>query len=126
MCSSDLGLASAGAFEDRLHGRRVFSSADEIGAGPAADEQIQRLDEHGFAGAGFSGEHGETRLEVDFELIDNRKMPDAEITQHVDRKSNAIKPFGVVRARVLLCEAFALFPAAPFRQTMNFGTTAFD
>jgi hypothetical protein len=33
----------------------------------AADEQIERLDEHRLAGAGFSGEHGEAGVEIDLE-----------------------------------------------------------
>ena len=77
-------LAPVGPLEDGLHGRGVLAGADEVGARASADEQVDGLDEDGLAGAGFSREDVQARLELDLEPIDDREMAHAEEAKHVE------------------------------------------
>ena len=87
-CDGDLAadddFAAVGAFEDGLNRRGVFAGADEVGAGAAADEQVDGLDEHGLARAGFAGEDVEARFELDLESVDDRQVAHAEKAKHVE------------------------------------------
>jgi hypothetical protein len=67
-----------------LDRRGVLASAHEVAARAAADEQIDRLDEHGFSGAGFAGEDVQPRFELDLETLDHRQMSHAEKAEHVE------------------------------------------
>ena len=62
----------------------VFAGAHEVGAGAAADQQVDGFDEDGLAGAGFAGEDVEAGLELDLEVIDDRQMAHAEEAKHVE------------------------------------------
>ena len=49
--AADDDLAAVGGVEDGFDGRLVFAGADEVGGGPAADQQPDRADEDALAGA---------------------------------------------------------------------------
>ena len=68
--------------EDAFHRRLVRSRANEIGTGALAEEKSQRTDDDRLAGAGFSGENVEARREWKGDLLDDRKIADAQLGQH--------------------------------------------
>ena len=74
----------SGAFEDGLDGGGVLAGAHEVGAGAAADEQVDGFDEDGLAGAGFAGEDVQAGLEFDLEPVDDRQMAHAQEAKHVE------------------------------------------
>ena len=65
-----------GRLEDRLDGRGVLAGADEVGGGAAADEQADRADQDGLAGAGFAGQDVQARLELELEPVDDGQVAD--------------------------------------------------
>src|SRR5688572_30131152 len=77
-----VGGVAADALEDGLNGGGVFAGAHEVRTRSTAGEEVDRFDEHGLAGAGFAGEHGEPRREIDLKVIDHRKIANAEEAQH--------------------------------------------
>ena len=82
--ASDDDFAAVSAIEHGLDGGRRFSGADKVGAGAAADEQVDGFDENGLAGSGFTGEKVESGLELDLEPIDHGEVSDSQKPQHVE------------------------------------------
>ena len=77
-------LAAVRTLEDGLHRRERLARAHQVGAGAAADQQVDRFDEDGLSGAGFAGEDVQARLELDFEMVDDRQMANAQEAKHVE------------------------------------------
>ena len=77
-------FAAVGPLEDRLDGRDLLAGPDEVGARPPADQQVDRLNDDGFAGAGFAGEDVQAGFELDLEAVDDRQMTHGEKTKHVE------------------------------------------
>ena len=73
---------AGGELEDRLHPRLVAAGADHVGAGAAAPQQPQRVDQDALAGAGLPRHGGESRPERQLELVDQREARDAKQRQH--------------------------------------------
>jgi hypothetical protein len=46
--------------EKGFYDRRILVRADHVGGRPVAQQQADRADDNGFAGAGFTGNHVET------------------------------------------------------------------
>ena len=80
--AADDHFAAVGLLEDRLDGRGLLAGPDELGAGASADEQSDRADEDGFAGAGFAGQDVEAGREFELESIDDGEVGDAEEPDH--------------------------------------------
>ena len=51
---------------------------DESSASTLAENQSHGVHEYRFAGARFAGEHGQARRELDFYLVDDRKISDLD------------------------------------------------
>ena len=51
-------------------------------AGAAAGEELQRIDDDGFAGARLAGEHRESRAPFDLERIDDGEVADLQRGEH--------------------------------------------
>ena len=65
-------------FEDGLDRAVVGARANEGFVGAFAEDELEGADDDGFAGAGFSGDDGEARCELPFELFDQGEVADAE------------------------------------------------
>ena len=74
--SDDFGAVRP--IEDRLDRGGVFAGADQVSRGAAADQQADRADQDGLAGAGLAGEDVEARLELELEAIDDGQIADAK------------------------------------------------
>ena len=70
--------ALEGAFDDRLGGAGTNAAA----RGPLAEEKSERVDEHGLAGAGLTGEDVEAGAEVEGDVGDGGEVADAEFGEH--------------------------------------------
>ena len=81
--------------EDGLDGRELLAGSHEIARRAGAEQQADRLDEDGLAGAGFTGQDGEPRLEVDLEPFDDGQVLNAQKAQHGGRRKRAA--FGAAR-----------------------------
>ena len=57
--------------------------AHQLGAAALAEDQPERVHENGLAGAGFTGQHGHSRFELDIDLVDDRKIANLQVHQHV-------------------------------------------
>ncbi len=77
--------ACRGDVEDRHNRGGLGAGAYEIGLGAGAADQQQRVDDDGFAGAGLAGEDVETRCEDDARFLQDRQVPDRELSQHRGR-----------------------------------------
>ena len=53
------------------------------GVGAIAQRKAEGIDEDGLAGAGFSGEHAQTGVELHFDLVDDRIIPDCDQAEHL-------------------------------------------
>src|SRR5579859_4084130 len=69
--------------EHRLDARLARPAAHHIRRGAPAAQERHRLDEERLSGAGLAGEHVEPRPEIDLDVVEQRKIGDAEVRQHV-------------------------------------------
>ena len=76
--ATDDHLAAVRGIEDRLDAGAVLTGTDEFGRGTPPDQQADRPDEDGLAGAGFARQHVEARFEIEFQAVDDGKVPDAQ------------------------------------------------
>ncbi len=83
-------LAAVRTLEDGLHRRERLTRAHEVGARAAAEQQVDRPDDDGFSGASFAGEDVQARLELDFEMLDDRQMSNAQEPEHVEAGTRMI------------------------------------
>ena len=56
----------------------VVARPDEVRLGPPAEEQVQRVDEDGLAGARFAGDGVEPPVEPGLERVDDGEVGDAK------------------------------------------------
>jgi hypothetical protein len=63
-----------------LGARRAL--AHDAGVAPAAERQLQRIDQDRLACAGLAGQHREAGLEIDFEAADDHEVPQHQPPQH--------------------------------------------
>ncbi len=61
----------------------LAAGADYTGLAPIAQHQSQGVDQNRLARASLAGEHGETRLEFEFDAIDDDEVFDGEMEQQV-------------------------------------------
>ncbi len=76
------GFGAGRGLEDAGDDGLVRAVADHFGRGFAAHEQGQRVDEDGFAGAGFAGEQIEARAEDGDGVIDDGVVFSAQFDEH--------------------------------------------
>src|SRR5262245_24784706 len=76
-------FGAVGAFEDGLNRGELFAGAHQIGARPAAKEQVDGLHQNRFAGARFTGEYVEAGPELYFDLVDDGESANGEEAKHV-------------------------------------------
>ncbi len=77
-------VRGAPVLEDRLHGGEVLARSNEIRAGAAAHEQIDRFDQHRLARAGFAGQDVQAGFEFDLEPVEDRQMAYSQESKHVE------------------------------------------
>ena len=70
------------ALENCFDGRHVFPRADQILRGSTAEEKTDRFDENRFACAGFTGQNVERLFKFNRNRLDDRQVPDRQITNH--------------------------------------------
>ena len=76
------GFGAGRGLEDAGDDGLVGAVADDVGGGFAAHEQGQRVDEDGFAGAGFAGEQVEAGAERGDGVIDDGVVFSAQFDEH--------------------------------------------
>jgi hypothetical protein len=76
----DIGLIAE--IEQRLDLGLLGAGADDLRLGLAAQDELERLDQDRFAGAGLTGHHVHAGAELDLELVDNREVTHAKAGQH--------------------------------------------
>lgn len=86
--------------EQRMSGRKVkrrfeqslfFPGSDLLGRTSSAYEKGDGIDEEGFAGTGFTGEHRKSGLKLNVKLLDQGKINNAQLGKHRS-ESGAIQP----------------------------------
>ena len=65
--------------EDRLDARRARPRPDQRDGGPPAERERQPDRHHRLAGPGLAGQHVETRMELEVELLDDPEAADVEL-----------------------------------------------
>jgi len=60
----------------------VRAGANPVGAHTAAHQGAHRVDEDRLAGAGLTGEHGETRCQFELDGIDDHEIANGKSAQH--------------------------------------------
>ena len=60
-----------GRVEPRLHARRLRTSTDERGARSGAEREREAHGHHRLARAGLAGEHGQARVDLQVEIVDD-------------------------------------------------------
>ncbi len=68
--------------------------AHDFAAGATAGGEQQRIDDDGFARAGFAGEHGQTGAELELELIDDREVANLQIGQQASALAQPLSGAG--------------------------------
>ena len=76
------GFGAGGGLEDAGNDGLVGAVADHVGGGLAAHQQGQRVDQDGFAGAGFAREQIEPRAEDGDGVVDDGVILGAELDEH--------------------------------------------
>ena len=77
----DLAEARVGT-DDALDAGRTSAGAHRAGVGPAAQQEPERGDEHGLAGAGLAGDHGQPLAELEHGLLDDAQGADPDLLDH--------------------------------------------
>ena len=70
--------------ETRRHLGAFRALAHDVAAGAAAGDEQQRVDDDGFAGAGFAGQRGEAGFEFELGLIDEHEIAQLKVGEHAD------------------------------------------
>ena len=81
------GLGVVRGFKDAGHDGLVGAVADDLDGGFAAHEQGQRVDQDGFARAGFAGEQVKPRAEVGNGVIDDGVVFSTQFDEHGEKSS---------------------------------------
>jgi hypothetical protein len=76
------GPGFRGDVEERLELSRFGARSHHVRGRAAAQDQIDGVDDDGFAGAGFAGEDCQPRVETDVEVVDDGKVADRKFFQH--------------------------------------------
>ena len=75
-------FATIGVLEDRFDRRLRFTGSNKVRGRSGAQEKAYGFNQDGLAGPGFAREYIEPGFELDLHGLDDRKVPDAEETQH--------------------------------------------
>jgi len=68
--------------EERFGAALILARPDEGFIGPSSQEETQSSDQNGFAGAGFTGDHIQSRFEIDGQVFDQRQIFDTQGLKH--------------------------------------------
>ena len=74
--------SKVGSFEHGLDRADIGSGTDQGFVGPLAEKQLQRADNDRFARARLSGDGGESRTELPFQVLDQRQVLDSQQCQN--------------------------------------------
>ena len=77
------GRMSLGDIEHRRDLALLHAVADQAGVAAAAQRQRKRIEQDGFAGAGFAGQHRKATGKLDIEPFDQDDVTDRQTRQHV-------------------------------------------
>ena len=80
----------AAAFETGLDRRRVLAGAHEIARRASAEQQADGFDEDRLPCPGFASQDVQAGVELDFDGVDHREMPNAQEAKHVKRTRTPI------------------------------------
>ena len=69
------------------------SGAHHVGRGPLPHQQQQSLDENGFSRAGLAGQHRESGLQREFDMVDEGDILHGDVRQHGGRIPLPVHPF---------------------------------
>ena len=86
LLTADLTLKLEGGLDDGALGVRPH----HVGAGPAAKDQVQRVDDDRLARAGLPGQDPEAVAELQLQAVDDGKVTDDEVRQHSPTHSQDI------------------------------------
>ena len=81
---AEFGAQCGQAAQIKQGGKLRFRAAvaDLAVVGLVAEQQAERIERDGFAGAGFASKHGKAGLEIQMELLNNHKIAQREGKQH--------------------------------------------
>ena len=99
-------LAAVGVLGDRLHDRPFRPRPHQARRRPPAPQQAQRADENRLAGAGLPRQHREARVQLEFQAVDDRQVPNGEEADHGSGGAGSAIVSRVLtadRTRVTLC-----------------------
>jgi hypothetical protein len=68
------GRARVAALDERLHDGEVLARADQVRRGTRPQQQAQRIDENGLAGAGFPRQESQTWSQLQRDVVDERDI----------------------------------------------------
>ena len=83
-------LVAGGGDESAVYPGLSGAVAHDRGVRTPADEQLDRLDQHGLAGTGFTGDRGQTCTERQLDAFDDPEILDVEFRQHCVDLGSAI------------------------------------
>ena len=81
-CSSAISLEHLVGPHDALDAGRAGAGAHRAGVGATAQQQAERGDQHGLAGAGLTGDHGQPVAELEHGLVDDAQGADPDLLDH--------------------------------------------
>ena len=80
--------AGAGVHESTLDARLGRAVADERRVGATSDEELDRLDEQGLAGAGLARDRHQSRPEPELCSLDQQQVLHSELGEHAFRSTS--------------------------------------
>jgi hypothetical protein len=78
-------------FKHRLDDRYFFACANDVRRGAVAEQESHCPDHNRFTRSGFACHDIETGLEGDFQRLDDRQIPDVQISQHMGRLPEGVR-----------------------------------
>ncbi len=82
-------------FENRFNRGRVLAGADEVARGSTAEQQPDGFDKDRLSRPGFAREDVEPGIEFDLDRVDDREVPYAQETKHVEKRENSNRSIGL-------------------------------
>ena len=81
---SELGIVAepVGQLEGSLDPRLLGTGPDDRAPRPPAHQQVERVGEHGLAGAGLAGDHVQTGAEAQLGPLDQQQVLDSQLAEH--------------------------------------------
>ena len=90
-----------GQLEDALDVGLLRAGPDDARARAPAEQQVERVREHGLARAGLAGEHVQARRQAQLGALDQQQVLDTQLEQHARRSSSGRRRIARRRAPAL-------------------------